>query len=314
MTAGLAAVVASLSVFARYHHPAALILNGMFLGILSVEIGFLTHDAAHRALFERRWMNELTGLVVTDVLNGVSFGWYLQLHRGHHAHSHREMDDPDLELWRKLFAISPESAAQARGIRRWMVRFQGPLFLAGLPALAFNTKILSAMFLIRQRSQWRLLETGLLAIHYAAYFWFFFHFLTPALACTVIVIHQIVSGLHFSAVLLTNHFGLPFLDDQSVSWLERQTRTSRNIRTHPLLEFLFGSLNHQVEHHLFPQISRYHLRRAVPLVREFCREYSLPYHEADFWTAWRDVYVWFSGLSRPAWTGSQAGTPVARQE
>lgn len=44
--------------------------------------------------------------------------------------------------------------------------------------------------------------------------------------------------------------------------LHRQVPTSRNIRGGRVIDFLLGGLNHQIEHHLFPNMPRPHLRRA----------------------------------------------------
>ncbi len=37
-----------------------------------------------------------------------------------------------------------------------------------------------------------------------------------------------------------------------LSFLERQVLSSRDLASHPLWDFLYGGLNYQNEHHLFP--------------------------------------------------------------
>ena len=41
-----------------------------------------------------------------------------------------------------------------------------------------------------------------------------------------------------------------------------------------------GGLNYQIEHHLFPSMPSPMLRRAQPLVRDFCLRHDLPYQES----------------------------------
>jgi fatty acid desaturase len=42
-----------------------------------------------------------------------------------------------------------------------------------------------------------------------------------------------------------------------------------------------GGLNYQVEHHLFPSMPRPNLKRAQPLVRDFCARHGVRYTETS---------------------------------
>ena len=42
-----------------------------------------------------------------------------------------------------------------------------------------------------------------------------------------------------------------------------------------------GGLNYQIEHHLFPSMPRPNLRRAQPIVREFCATHRVHYTETS---------------------------------
>jgi len=65
--------------------------------------------------------------------------------------------------------------------------------------------------------------------------------------------------------------------DARIDFLRRQVLMSRNIRGSRLLDVAMGGLNYQIEHHLFPSMPRPHLRRAAPLVAEYCRSLGIPY-------------------------------------
>ena len=45
----------------------------------------------------------------------------------------------------------------------------------------------------------------------------------------------------------------------------------------PLQEFLFGGMQYQLEHHLFPIMPRYRYRSLAPIVRKWAKEQGLPY-------------------------------------
>jgi fatty acid desaturase len=49
------------------------------------------------------------------------------------------------------------------------------------------------------------------------------------------------------------------------------------VRGHWLTDFMLGGLNYQIEHHLFPSMSRSNLRRAQTIVESFCRQHGVAY-------------------------------------
>ncbi len=66
------------------------------------------------------------------------------------------------------------------------------------------------------------------------------------------------------------------------SWAAHQMYTTANFaRKNPLANFLFGGLNFQIEHHLFPRICHIHYRHIAPIVQQTAREYGLPYIENE---------------------------------
>ena len=65
-----------------------------------------------------------------------------------------------------------------------------------------------------------------------------------------------------------------------VDWGEAQVRNSSNFCNHwasDLFAFLHGSINYQIEHHLFPGISHIHLPKIAPIVKQTCKEFKIPY-------------------------------------
>ena len=64
--------------------------------------------------------------------------------------------------------------------------------------------------------------------------------------------------------------------------------------------FLFGGLNFQIEHHLFPHICHAHLKQIAPIVRETAQEFKVPYHEnRSFWSAIRSHFRTLQKLDDP---------------
>ncbi|MDP8950858.1 MAG: fatty acid desaturase, partial [Actinomycetota bacterium] len=72
-------------------------------------------------------------------------------------------------------------------------------------------------------------------------------------------------------------------------FLRRQVLTSRNVTAHPLTDFWYGGLNYQIEHHLFPSMPRNKLREAQSIVKAFCREHAIAYHETSVLRSYREI-------------------------
>lgn len=64
------------------------------------------------------------------------------------------------------------------------------------------------------------------------------------------------------------------------SFARHQLSTTSNFATKSrLVAFLFGGLNFQVEHHLFPHICHAHLYKIAPIVEATAKEFGLPYYK-----------------------------------
>jgi fatty acid desaturase len=120
----------------------------------------------------------------------------------------------------------------------------------------------------------------LLAGHGAAYLAALFLVLSPWQALAFLAIQQGLFGLYMGASFAPNHKGMPIIPTNSkTDFLRRQVLTSRNIRGGRITDFIFGGLNYQIEHHLFPSMPRPNLRRAQALIRSYCHSHDVAYRE-----------------------------------
>src|SRR5690349_21574850 len=94
LAAGMLLAVGVL-LLARFREPWIQALAAPFLGVVTVQIAFLVHDAGHRQVFARPWPNALLGLILGDLLLGVSYGWWIDKHNWHHANPNHDDLDPD---------------------------------------------------------------------------------------------------------------------------------------------------------------------------------------------------------------------------
>jgi linoleoyl-CoA desaturase len=70
------------------------------------------------------------------------------------------------------------------------------------------------------------------------------------------------------------------LGNMKNTWAIHQLFTTSNFAPKNwLVGFYTGGLNHQVEHHLYSNISHIHYKKIAKIVKETAQEFSLPYNE-----------------------------------
>jgi fatty acid desaturase len=251
-----------------------------FLAVMFTQVGFLGHDAGHRQIFRSRKANYVIGVLLGNLGIGLSYGWWVSKHNRHHAHPNQEGADPDIVIG--VLAFTEPEAGQTTRLARLTFRFQAYLFFPMLLLEAVSLHVASIRSLTSRASRYRAWETGLLAVHFAAYLAAVFLILSPVKAVAFILVQQGVFGLYLGSSFAPNHKGMPILDAADrTGFLRRQVLTSRNVRGGRVTDLALGGLNYQIEHHLFPSMPRPNLRHSQALIRTFCQQQELPYCETS---------------------------------
>jgi fatty acid desaturase len=269
------------------------------LAFVLTQLGFIGHDAGHRQICIRRRHNDAIGLAVANLLTGFSFGWWLTKHNRHHAHTNRPDKDPDMDPGVLVYVADQLDGRGAFG-RLW-ASAQVVLLVPLLFLEALNLHVASVVALARRRDRQALVETGLLVVHAGIFFVAPFLVLSPLRALVFIGVSQSLFGFYLGISFLTNHVGMPTVGGRDeLGFLRRQVITSRNLSGSALTGFLFGGLDTQIEHHLFPAMPRANLRRARKLVRPFCLDHRISYAQQSPWRAYAQVvrHLHAAGLGR----------------
>jgi fatty acid desaturase len=273
-------------------------LAAVGLGLVSGQLGFQLHDSGHRQMFASGWKNAVVGLVTADVLLGMSYGWWVQKHNRHHGNPNDVDLDPDIKVG--AIAYTDEQASARRGAGRLAAMYQAYLFFPMTTFLAWSMHVTSLNYLIKEASRYRRLEFGLLAVHTVIYLGAMLYFLGPWSALMVVLIHKGVGGAYMASVFAPNHKGMPQTDSVTrMDFVRTQVLTARNVRGHPLTDLWYGSLNYQIEHHLFPGMPRLNMRRAQPIIRQFCQEHGIAYYETSFLESYRELLSFLNEIGAP---------------
>ncbi|MGY1948385.1 fatty acid desaturase family protein [Nocardia asiatica] len=282
-----------------------------FMAVTFAQIALVMHDVAHRQVFRLRQPTELVGRLVGNAGIGLGYGWWQDKHTRHHANpNHEELDPdvaPDILVW------SQQQARSSRGLARLIGRAQAFLFFPLLLLEGLNLHVAGVRALRNRSVKHRGLEGALLFVHFAAYLAALFAVLPADKAFAFLAVHQGLFGLYMGCIFAPNHKGMPTLTgDDRPDYLRRQVLTSRNVRGGALTDFALGGLNYQIEHHLFPSMPTPNLRHAQVIVRDYCNEIGVPYHETGLISSYREALRHLHHVGAPLRTPDRqpgAGSP-----
>jgi fatty acid desaturase len=113
------------------------------------------------------------------------------------------------------------------------------------------------------------------------------------------VIPMMIFSACFTFCSQLNHITQENVEKFSSDWYEHQIITSHTFAPDSLFWFIVtGGLNLQSEHHVFPGVNQWHLRKLQPVVEQCCKDHGVPYHKSD--TAWIAFKKHISHLSNMA--------------
>lgn len=279
------------------------LLVAAWSAVVAAQIGFLGHDAGHQQIFRSRRWNVRFGTLVSGIGIGLSYGWWVDKHNRHHQHPNDPASDPD--VGRGALAWNADQVRRQPAALRAFTAHQAQLFfpLLMLEALHLRANSLRSV-LADPRRRWA--EGLLLLLNTGVYLGLLFWWLSPLQAVAFVVVHQALLGLYLGCSFAPNHKGMHMPQPgEDLDFLRRQVVTSRNVTGGRLLAAGLGSLNYQIEHHLFPSMPSRNLARCQPVVREFCRRQEIPYCEM------RLVASYASGLRYLAAVARQGGRPAS---
>jgi fatty acid desaturase len=275
------------------------------MGITFTQIAFLGHDGGHQQVYRSKRHNDALGIVLGDLLVGLSYGWWIDKHNRHHAKPNHEGHDPDIGDGVLAFTTD-QVANRTGGFGRMITRYQAWLFFPLLTLEGISLHVASIQSLIGgAQRRYRRIEIALFSIHIVAYLSAVFLVLSPVKGLVFIAIQQGVFGLYMGCSFAPNHKGMAIIPPgHEIDFLRRQVLTSRNVRGGWFTDFLLGGLNYQVEHHLFPNMPRDHLRKAQQVVRAYCHEHQITYTETSLFGSYRAALSYLHSLGAPLRTRS----------
>ncbi|MCB9390496.1 MAG: acyl-CoA desaturase [Acidimicrobiia bacterium] len=103
-------------------------------------------------------------------------------------------------------------------------------------------------------------------------------------------IANLIRNVWAFAVIFCGHFpeGVALFTESDIDgetqgqWYRRQVEGSANFTGGRLMDLLSGNLDHQIEHHLFPDLPSNYYSQIAPQVREICARHGVTYRTGSF--------------------------------
>ena len=272
-------------------------LNAALLAFIIVQMSFMGHDLGHKQVFRSSRNNDILGLFVSFLI-GINLTWWVEKHNEHHSNPNDLDMDPDIEL--PVLAFSEDQARGMKGVARLIVRHQAFLFYPLVCFEGFVLKFSGIQYMLTNRLKFPIVEPIMMAGHIGVYAGLVFLSLPVWQGLLFIAVNQLLIGLYIGSTFAPNHKGMLMLDGKlKLDFLRRQVLTSRNVKSSPVNDLLYGGLNYQIEHHLFPSMPRNRLKEAQKIIRPFCGEHLISYYETGVIQSQREILQYLHHVSAP---------------
>ncbi|NDJ52729.1 MAG: acyl-CoA desaturase [Chloroflexi bacterium] len=287
----------SIALLFVFDHFLLHMLNAAFMAFVFVQFGLLAHDAAHVGIFRKPRQNYLTFLVFGNLIVGLDLAYWLDNHNAHHAHPNETEHDPNVNF--PLLAFSEDQAAKLTGVLRELVKVQAYYFYLLQTLVAFAVMADGFRVSLTKQARYPFWQPTLLVVHHVIHIGLVVIALGPGLAVPFLLVQYVLMGIYLAMVFAPNHKGMPILDEPvEITFMHQQIMTARNVYGNPVNDFVFGGLNYQIEHHLFPPMPRNQLRHAQPIIKAFCAQNGIPYEETSAYKSYWEVLLSLDEISQ----------------
>jgi len=267
----------------------------LIMGIGMAGIGMnVMHDGNHGSYSNKKWVNKIMGASMYFLAGNV-YNWQVQHNVLHHTYTNIHGHDEDLDAGR-IIRFSEHSEW------KFFHKFQHlySVLLYGLLTINWvtTTDFKQTSRYLRKKLAYGDLPTPLqqwTTIGISKSLYFIVWIVVPMVFLEV-AWYKILLGffsMHYVAgMILSIIFQLAHVVDEvetplpnevgtmKNSWAIHQLFTTTNFGTKSkFLSWFSGGLNHQVEHHIFPNISHVHYPKIAKIIKETASEFNLPYNE-----------------------------------
>ena len=295
--AKLLGIWTSLVVSAAYTVEIAPPLSSFLLALSMTNAGWLGHDYIHGI---DKFANALRPFAA--VAAGLGPTWWSDKHNKHHALTNEMGVDEDIATDPFIFPYvpSPEHDSPLRRVQHYtfLAVFSFLFALWRVDTLKVAVDSVETKRPDAKNELWYLLA------HYFV--------LLTVFPLTTWVPAVFLSGLMSALIVTPTHQSEEFFSEYQPDWVTAQFRSTRNaVTTNPFSEWLWGGMQYQLEHHLFPSMPRSKYPALKPILTKFAEENNVPggYRESGEFDI---LYMNWDLYRRVAMADAVPGAPYSR--
>ncbi|GMS95011.1 hypothetical protein PENTCL1PPCAC_17186, partial [Pristionchus entomophagus] len=279
-----------LTIVAALQYHGWYMSSALMLGLAWQQLGWIAHEYSHQQPFKNRETNDTIALVLANFVQGLSRDWWKDKHNTHHAATNIVDQDGDIEIV-PLFSLIPADLKKYKApVEKFILKFvpfQHLYFTLALPLMRYSWVAQSIIFAFtEQNSKYRVYrrnalgEQVALVAHWAVIALQQYYLPDNSTRLWYFLISQSMCGLLLGHVVTYSHNSVDKYPANSRilnNFACLQILTTRNMAPSRFIDWFWGGLNYQIEHHLFPTMPRCYLNDCSKLVKEFCKENGLEY-------------------------------------
>jgi fatty acid desaturase len=247
------------------------LLAMLVIGLGMQQAGWIAHDYAHGRGTWMRWLcRTLTGLV-----NAFSPTWWSHKHNTHHVYTNNIGIDTDVanDPVFHLFFPSKDKDVWFRAYQHW---YFIPVY--SLLYLSWRWQSLQHSF---TRSKY--LELIFMLVNYI---WLYI------LGWQIALGSILFGGLLVAGIVTATHQSEEMLIDSNHPFVETQFLTTCDVHCENFfMEWLWGGMQYQLEHHLFPTMPKYKYVHIRPILQQWAKENDVEYRCESVWSIWYRNYL-----------------------
>jgi fatty acid desaturase len=262
---GIVLVFCAIGTMIANEHPW---IATLLIGVAMQQAGWLGHDYVHGRGTGSWWLGRLLG----GGINGFSSWWWSDKHNTHHVYPNTVGIDRDIAMDPifYLFHPDPEKDVATR-------KYQHLYFIPVCAGLYASWRIQGVQYSWANKLYF---ELFLQAINYT---WLLFFLPLPVSIGSILLggwlVGIVVTASHQSEDMLEIGHKYDYVLDQFLS-----TRDASS--SNPIMNYLWGGMQYQLEHHLFPTMPKYYFPEILPRVVKFAKDNNVEYRTEGVWEIW----------------------------
>ncbi|CAF0882545.1 unnamed protein product [Adineta steineri] len=240
------------------------------IGFGMQQAGWIGHDYAHG---RGTWMQWLCR-TMTGCVNGFSPTWWSHKHNTHHVYTNNLGIDTDVANDPVFHLFFP---SQDKDI--WFRSYQHLYFIPVYSLLYLSWR-------------WQSLQHAFRTLNYSEMFFMLLSYTWLYMLGWQVALGSVLLGGFLVAIIVTaTHQSEEMLSDSDHSFVETQFLTTCDARCDNFfMEWLWGGMQYQLEHHLFPTMPKYKYARLRPIVKQWANDNGIDYKIESVWSIWYRNY------------------------